>query len=60
MPVYILQSYIFRQISAKFLPKTKNSSIVETSFKNGQFCKRLSSDISKQDFNQNVFLSVVS
>jgi len=29
--VYImLESYIFRQISARFLPKTKSSTIVET------------------------------
>jgi len=44
MLVYImLESYIFRQISTKLLPKIKSS-----------IDKRLSSTISKQDFNQKV------
>jgi len=30
MLVYMLESQIFRQISAKILPKTKSSTIVET------------------------------
>jgi len=50
----VLENYIFRQISAKFLQKTKSSTIVETYFYDGQFCKRLSSTISEQDFNQNI------
>jgi len=33
---------------------TKNSTIVETWFLDGEFSKRLFSTISEQDFNQNV------
>jgi len=55
MLVYMLESKIFRQISAKLSPKTKkNSTIVETLFWDWQFCKRLSSNISEQDCTQNV------
>jgi len=55
MLVYtVLESYIFRQICAKLLPKTKSSTIVETKFWDGEFSKRLFSTISEQDFNQNV------
>jgi len=55
MLVYImLESEIFRQISAKLLPKTKSSTIVETYFWDGKFSKRLFSTVSEQDFNQNV------
>jgi len=49
----MLESYIFRQTSAKFLLKTNNSTIVETCFQDGQFCKRLSLTMNKQDFHQN-------
>jgi len=35
------------------LPKTKSSTIVETSFWDGEFSKTLFSTISEQDFNQN-------
>ena len=56
----MLESYIFRQISAKFLPKTKSSTIVETLFWDVQFCKRLFSTISKHDFSQNVGLVLTS
>jgi len=53
--VYImLGSQIFRHVSAKLSPKTKSSSIVETYCWDGEFSKRLFSDISEQDFNQNV------
>jgi len=37
----MLESYMFRKISVKLLPKTKSSTIVETWFQNGQFCKCL-------------------
>jgi len=40
MLVYImLESLIFRQISAKLLPKTKSSTIVEISFGMGSLAK---------------------
>jgi len=40
---------------AKLLPKTKSSTVVETfEFWDGEFCKRLFSTISEQDFSQNV------
>jgi len=55
MQVYnVSTDYIFKQISVKFLPKTKSSAIVESLFYDAQFCKRLCLTISKQDFNQNV------
>jgi len=55
MLVYtMLESEIFRQISAKLLPKTNSSTIVETSFWDGEFSKRLFSTIREQDFHQNV------
>jgi len=54
MLVYMLESKIVRQISAKLSPKTTSSTIVETLFCHGQFFKRLSSITSEQDFNQNV------
>jgi len=47
MLLYImLESYIFRKISAKFLMKTKSSAIVETYFGDGEFRKGLFSTIS--------------
>jgi len=36
------------------LPKTKKSTIVEIYFRDGHFCKKLSSTISEQDFNQKI------
>jgi len=39
----MLESCIFMQISAKFLPKTNSSTSVKAEFWDGQFCKRLSS-----------------
>jgi len=35
----MLQGYIFRKISAKLLPKTESSTIVETCFRMGSFAK---------------------
>jgi len=55
MLVYImLESYIFKQISAKLLPKTKSSTSVETQFWDGEFSKRMFTTFSEQDFNQNL------
>jgi len=42
----MLESYIFSQISAKLLPKTKAALLWRRSFR-GQFCKSLSWTISK-------------
>jgi len=52
----MLGSYIFKHITAKLLPKTKSSTIDrgDLVLEWTVYCKRLSSTISKQDFNQNV------
>jgi len=49
----MLESYIFRQTYAKFLPKTNSITIVKILVEDGLFCKRLISTISKQEFHQN-------
>jgi len=50
----MLESYIFRQMSAKLLSKTKAAPLLRLSFRLGQFCKSLSATISKEDLSQSV------
>jgi len=50
----VLESYIFRQTSAKLLPKTKKQHYCGDLVLEWEFSKRLLSTINEQDFNQNV------